>query len=237
MVTICDKLHFYKCFNIVFEKLYSIFHTVYKLYWVARHCHQLHVPKHQLKKTTRRPCQQPTQTLPPSDEYIPALMTRPILIHYTEPSPLLTPSTPQRIPAPQQDRAIIEPEIGIPHDPPISIEDRSLDSKTPIHQVQPLLGTTPTENVQLRNRNQPEDIAGVLGTTAFKGYVNTPNQTLNGIVVQQPKQFLTLAEEAKHLVEEIHIEKLNKQWAAIPHEKLLNQSFRDQLNSLQILEQ
>ena len=129
MVTICDKLHFYKRFNIVFKKLHSTFQTVYGLYQVARQCHQLHVPKHQLKKTTRRPRQQPTQTLLPSDEYIPALMTRPILIHYTEPSPLLTPSTSQRIPAPQQDRAIVEPEIGIPQDPPISIEER--DSHMP----------------------------------------------------------------------------------------------------------
>ena len=48
---------------------------------------------------------------------------------------------------------------------------------------------------------------------------------------------MPLAEEAKHLAEEIHIEKLNEQWAGIPHEKLLNQSFQDQLNSLQILEQ
>ena len=39
------------------------------------------------------------------------------------------------------------------------------------------------------------------------------------------------------MTEEICIEKLNEQWASIPHEKLLNQSFRDQLNSLQILEQ
>ena len=46
-----------------------------------------------------------------------------------------------------------------------------------------------------------------------------------------------MAEEAKHLVEEICIEKLNEQWAGIPHGKLLNQSFRDQSNSLQILEQ
>ena len=45
-----------------------------------------------------------------------------------------------------------------------------------------------------------------------------------------------MAEEAKRLVEEIHIEKLNEQWAGIPHEQL-NQPFRDQLNSLQILEQ
>ena len=48
---------------------------------------------------------------------------------------------------------------------------------------------------------------------------------------------MPLAEEAKRLVEEICIEKLNEQWAGISHEKRLNQSFQDQLNSLQILEQ
>ena len=55
--------------------------------------------------------------------------------------------------------------------------------------------------------------------------------------MNQPKRFLPLPEEAKHLAEEIRIEKLNEQWASIPHEQLLNQSFRDQLNSIQILEQ
>ena len=122
-------------------------------------------------------------------------------------------------------------------EPLTSIEDRSSDNETPICQVQPLLGMRHRENLQLWNRNRPEDIADVLGTTAFKGYVNTPLQTLNGIIVQQPKRFLPLAEEVKRLVEEICIEKLNEQWAGIPHEKLLNQSFQDQLNSLQILEQ
>ena len=39
------------------------------------------------------------------------------------------------------------------------------------------------------------------------------------------------------MAEELHIEKLNEQWAGIPHKKLLNQSFQDQLNLLQILEQ
>ena len=41
----------------------------------------------------------------------------------------------------------------------------------------------------------------------------------------------------KRLAEEICKEKQAEQWAGIPHEKLLNQSFLDQLNSLQILEQ
>ena len=62
-------------------------------------------------------------------------------------------------------------------------------------------------------------------------------QTLDGIVVNQPKRFLPLAEEAKCQAEEIRIEELNEQWAGIPHEQLLNKLFTDQLNSIQILEQ
>ena len=150
---------------------------------------------------------------------------------------MLTPPTPQRILAPQQDQAAEEPEIEISLEPSTSIEDRSLDNETPIHQVQPLLGMTHRENLQLRDRNRPKDIADVLGTTTFKGYRKTTLQTLDDIIVQQPKRFLPLAEEAKHLTEEIRIEKLNEQWAGIPHKKLLNQSFWDQLNSVQILEQ
>ena len=110
------------------------------------------------------------QTLPPLDEYIPALMTRPILIYYKEQSPLLTPPTPQRILVPQQDRAAEEPKIETSQELSIPIEDRSSDSKTPICQVQPVLGMTTTENLQLRDRNQPEDIADILGTTAFRGF-------------------------------------------------------------------
>ena len=103
--------------------------------------------------------------------------------------------------------------------------------------MSPLLGTTPRENYQLWNRNSPDDISNVLGIHIFQGYVETPLQTLDGIVVNQPKRFLPLAEEAKHLAKEIRIKKLNEKWAGIPHEQLLNQSFTDQLNSIQILEQ
>ena len=110
-------------------------------------------------------------------------------------------------------------------EPLTPIDDRSSDNNTWIHLVQPLLGQIHRENLQLQNRNRPEDITDILGTTAFQGYVNTLLQTLNGIVVQQPKRFLPLAEEAKRLVEEIRIEKLNEQWAGIPREQLLNQSF------------
>ena len=73
----------------------------------------------------------------------------------------------------------------------------------------------------------------ILGMAAYEGYV----QTLDGLYVNQPEHFLPLAEEAKRLAEKICKEKQAEQWAGIPHEKLLNQSFLDQLNSLQILEQ
>ena len=100
-----------------------------------------------------------------------------------------------------------------------------------------LLGITPSENIQLQNRNMPEDIADILGTRAFQRYVDIPLQTLDGIIMNQPKHFLPLAQEAKRITEEICIEKINEQWARIPCEQLLNQSFNDQLNSIHILEQ
>ena len=62
---------------------------------------------------------------------------------------------------------------------------------TLISQVTPLLGITPSENTQLQNRNTPEDIADLLGTRAFQRYMDTPLQTLDGIIVNQPKCFFT----------------------------------------------
>ena len=95
----------------------------------------------------------------------------------------------------------------------------------------------PHESTQLQSTYTPEAVKEILGTRAFKRYVDTPIQTLDGIVVNQPKRFLPLAKEAKRIAKEIRIEKINKQWAGIPQEQLLNQSFNDQLNSIQILEQ
>ena len=118
-----------------------------------------------------------------------------------------------------------------------STTDMILEGETLVSQVPPLLGTTPSENTQIQHRNTPEDISDILGTRVYKRYVDTPLQTLDGIIVNQPKHFLPLTEEAKRIAEEIRIEKINEQWAGIPREQLLNQSFNDQLNSIQILEQ
>ena len=76
-----------------------------------------------------------------------------------------------------------------------------------------------------------------MGTRAFQRYVDTPIQTLDRIVVNLPKRFLPFAQEAKKIAEEIRIKKINEQWAGIPREQLLNQSFNDQLNSIQIFKQ
>ena len=95
----------------------------------------------------------------------------------------------------------------------------------------------PCETSQLRNTNTQEDVEKILGMTVFQRYFETPIQTLDGIIVTQPKCFLPLAQEARKIAEEIRIEKINEQWAGLPWEQLLNQSFNDQLNSIQILEQ
>ena len=80
----------------------------------------------------------------------------------------------------------------------------------------PFLGTTPSKNTQIHLRNTPEDISDILGTRVYKRYVDTPLQTLDGIIVNQPKHFLPLTKEAKRIAEEIRIEKINEQWAGIP---------------------
>ena len=79
---------------------------------------------------------------------------------------------------------------------------------TLVSQVTPLLRITPHMSTQLQSMNTPEDVKETLGTRAFQRYVDTPIQTFDGIVVNQPKRFLPLAKEAKRIAEEIRIENL-----------------------------
>ena len=64
-----------------------------------------------------------------------------------------------------------------------------------------------------------------------------PLQTLDGIYVNQPSQFLPLAQEAKKLAEALKKEQDASQWAGIPPKKLLQDSFIEQLNSIKALDQ
>ena len=70
---------------------------------------------------------------------------------------------------------------------PESTVDTIPEGETLTSQVTSLLGTTPSENTQIQHRNTPEDISDILGTRVYQRYVDTPLQTLDGIIVNQPK--------------------------------------------------
>ena len=104
----------------------------------------------------------------------------------------------------------------------------------PTQTVEPVLGFTPAEICQ--TQAEPKlTVQQILEIKSCKDYVKTPLQTLDGIYVNQPKQFLALAKEAKKLAEEFRKEQVASQWAGIPHEKFLLESFVEQFNSLQRL--
>ena len=226
LVTGCDKLHkldILKFFTSVSMKIHCALELIIGLYRVAHLCRQLYAPVQKSKRNNQELNQRPIQMAPPTDEYTTGFQIRQTLV-LDDYSPLLGPLMTE------------ESTLKAVSQPPKPAEDKASDSETPVRQVTLLLGTTPRENHQLQHKNSPDDISNILGTHIYQGYVETPLQTLDGIMVNQPKRFLPLVEEAKHLTEEIRIKKLNEQWSGIPHEQLLNQ-FTDQLNSIQILEQ
>ena len=227
LVTSCDKLHklhTFKFFTGVFTKIHYVWELVIVLYRVARLCRKLCAPMRKSTRNNQELNHRPIQMAPPMDEYTTGFQIRPTLV-LDDYSPLLAPLMTE------------ESTLQAVSQPPKSAEDKASDSETPVSQVTLLLGTTPWENHQLQHRNTPDDISNILGTHIYQGYEETPLQTLDGIMVNQPKRFLPLVEEAKCLTKEIRIEKLNEQWSGIPREQLLNKSFTDQLNSIQILEQ
>ena len=227
-VDISRKLLRLHIFTDIFVKRFCAWNIIIGLYRAAHECGHFQAPMPKLQKDKCAQDQQLLQSVsPPKDEYLEEAQPRQTLV-IEDDSSLLAPSS------------INEPECKetlAPTERPESPAEAASAGDTLISQVMPLLGITPSENTQLQNRNTPEDIADVLGTRAFQRYVDTPLQTLDGIIINQPKHFLPLAKEAKRIAEEIRIEKINEQWAGIPREQLLNQSFNNQLNSIQILEQ
>ena len=230
-VQLVDNLHKLLCFNIftsIFVKIFYIWNIIIGLYQVVRQCGHSQAPMLKLKRDKHELNQQPLQSaLPPIDEYLVGIQTRQTLV-IDDNSSLLTPLMIEKPKWKETFQTTKQPE---------STADKIPEGETLISQVMLLLGTTPSENSQIQYRNMPDDILNILGTRVYQGYIKTPLQTLDGIIVNQPKWFLPLAEEAKRIAEEIRIEKINEQWAGIPREQLLNQFFNDQLNSIQILEQ
>ena len=127
------------------------------------------------------------------------------------------------------------PHIRLPTH--ISTED---NNTSPTQIVEPALGFTPAEirHISRHTQNEPKlTVLQLLEIESCKDYVKTPLQTLDGIYVTQPKRFLHLAQEAKKLVEEFWKEEIVSQWAGLPPEKLLQESFIEQLDALQSLDQ
>ena len=227
-VDISRKLLHLHIFTGIFIKTFCAWNIIIGLYWAAPECRHFQVPVPKLQKDKCAQDQQLLQSVPPPrDEYLEEAQPRQMLVIEHD-SSLLAPSS---INKPEHKETLVRTERLE------STAEATSAGDTLISQVTPLLGITPSENTQLQNRNTPEDIADILGTRAFQRYVHTPLQTLDEIIINQPKCFLPLTKEAKRITEEIRIEKINEQWAGIPREQLLNQSFNDQLNSIQILEQ
>ena len=68
-------------------------------------------------------------------------------------------------------------------------------------------------------------------------YTETPLKMVDGLYVMQPKRFLPLMQEAKKLAKELGKEEIASQWAELPPEKPLQESFLEQLDALQALDQ
>ena len=64
-----------------------------------------------------------------------------------------------------------------------------------------------------------------------------PLQTLDGQYVSQSSHFLPLVQEARKLAQKIKQEVKSSQWSGISVEQLLNNSFMEQLNCIQVLQQ
>ena len=189
---LCKLLRF-NIFTGIFGKILCIGNITLRLYRVARECGHLQVPEPKLHTEERDQDQQPLQSaLPLKDEYHVETQKRQTLV-IEEDSSLLTPLT---IGEPEWKETVqMEKQLE-------STTDTILEGETLISQLMPLLGTTPSENTWIHHRNTPEDISDILGTRVYKRYVDTPLQTLDGIIVNQPKCFLPLAEEAKRIAKE-----------------------------------
>ena len=211
----------------IFVQPLRIGHIVIGLYQAARETRQFQapVPKAQDNKP-KKDRQQPLAIPLPQDMYLDENQARQTLVIRNDSLP-----TPSSVKRPERK------ETPIPSARQEIMTDITSTADTLVSQVTPLMGIMPHESTQLQSMNTPEDVEEILGTRAFQRYVDTPIQTLDRIVVNQPKCFLPLAQEAKKIADEITLEKINEQWAGIPQEQLLNQSFNDKLNSIQILEQ
>ena len=196
-VQLVDILHKLLCFDIfigIFIKILCVWNIILGLYRVARECGHSQAPVPELQKKKREQDQQPLQSTPPlNDEYLVGIQTRQTLVIENN-SSLLTPLT------------IDEPELKETFQmtkQPESTADTIPEGENLISQVTPLLGTTPSENTQIQHRNMPEDISDILGTRVYQRYIDTPLQTLDSIIVNQPNGSCHLQKRLRELLRKL----------------------------------
>ena len=102
--------------------------------------------------------------------------------------------------------------------------------------VQPALGFTLAKICHAQNEPTLM-VLQLLKIKSCKDCAETILQTLDGLYMTQLKRFLPLAQEAKKLAEEFQKKEIESQWAVLPPEKLLQESFIEQLDALQSLDQ
>ena len=93
------------------------------------------------------------------------------------------------------------------------------------------------QSLPSKKNNPTLTISQLLKTEPCREYAETPLKMLDGLYVTQPKTFLPLTQEAKKLVEELRKEEIASQWAGLPPKKLLQESFLEQLDAVQALDQ
>ena len=110
------------------------------------------------------------------------------------------------------------------------------NSSSCTQSIQPALGFTLAEVCQVES-NPTLTVPQLLEIEPCREYTETPLKMLDGLYVMQPKMFLPLMQEVKKLAKELHKEEIASQWAGLPPEKLLQESFLEQLDVLQALDQ
>ena len=106
----------------------------------------------------------------------------------------------------------------------------------PIQPVELAVGLTTEEQCQ-RQEDPNLTLDELLGLSSSEDYISTLLQTLDGLYINQPSQFLPLAQEDKKLAKKTKAEEEALQWSGIPVEQHLNNSFTKQLNPIQSLQQ
>ena len=152
LVDTLPKIFHFDIFTSIFMKIFCIWNIILGLYWVAHECGHSQAPEPKLHKEKSEQDQQPLQSaLPLKDEYLVGIHTRQTLVIENN-SSLLTPLT---IDKPEWKETIQMKKQ------PESTTDMILEGEALVSQVTPLLGTTPSKNIQIQHRNTPEDISDI----------------------------------------------------------------------------